>query len=124
MERRRIEEEKEEMRVAEQRACIQREYEEEQRKQKKVKVSLHLWWTALMFPHSEGSLLTLGLQITKSFPYLLQHRLENHSWIHEPKTQHQEEKKGARQDQEVEKRVSESAEDKGDKSREGNYEVE
>lgn len=77
-----------------------------------------------MLPYSEGSLLTLDLQITKGFPYLLQHRLENQSWIHEPKTQHQERGKGARQDQEVEKRVSESAEEKGDKSREGDYQVE
>lgn len=42
MERRRIEEEKEEKRVAEQRACIQLEYEEEQRKLKNVKVNLSL----------------------------------------------------------------------------------
>lgn len=75
-----------------------------------------------MLPYSEGSLLTLGLQITKSFLYLLQHRQE--SWIHEPKTQHKERRKEARQDQEVEKSVSESAEEKGDKSREGIYQVE
>lgn len=42
----RTEEEKEEKRVADQRACMQQEYAEELRKQKKVNVSSSLCWRA------------------------------------------------------------------------------
>lgn len=42
----RTEEEKEEKRVADQRACMQQEYEEELRKQKKAKVSSSHCWRA------------------------------------------------------------------------------
>ncbi|XP_023131916.3 centrosome and spindle pole-associated protein 1 [Amphiprion ocellaris] len=67
-ERIRIEEEKEEKRLVRQRAHIQQEYEDEQKKQKKI-----------------------------------EHRLENQSWIYQPKSHHQEEEKKVGQEKETDK---------------------
>lgn len=61
--------------------------------------------------------------LSNSFLYSLQHRLENQSLIHEPKTQHQEEEKRVRQEQEIEQKVPESSRDREEKKTQLNYEV-
>ncbi|XP_074478579.1 centrosome and spindle pole-associated protein 1 isoform X2 [Sebastes fasciatus] len=43
------------------------------------------------------------------------HRLKKQDWIHKPKTQHQEEEKWVRQEAQTEKKVPESARDRGEK---------
>ncbi|XP_035509088.1 centrosome and spindle pole-associated protein 1 [Morone saxatilis] len=54
----------------------------------------------------------------------VEHRLENQSWIHEPKTKHQEEEKKVKQEQEIEKKVTESARDREKKKEQLTYERE
>lgn len=65
----------------------------------------------------------MGLLLRHSFLYSLQHRLENRDWIHEPKTQHQEEEKKVRREEEIEKKVPESARDREEKKPLLSYEV-
>ncbi|XP_033495349.1 centrosome and spindle pole-associated protein 1 [Epinephelus lanceolatus] len=54
----------------------------------------------------------------------IEHRLENRDWIHEPKTQHQEEEKRVRREEEIEKKVPESARDREKKKALLSYERE
>lgn len=76
---------------------------------------------SLLLLYSRGILLTLVLQLKNSFLYSLQHSLE--SWIHEPKTQQQQEEKDVRQKQEIEKKTPESARDREERREQLNYEV-
>ncbi|XP_040922248.1 centrosome and spindle pole-associated protein 1 [Toxotes jaculatrix] len=54
----------------------------------------------------------------------IEHRLENQSWINEPKTNRQEEEKKVRQEQETEKKVPESTRDREERKTQLSYERE